>query len=158
MTSTPSVSVASELRLDRDQYRAIVAHCYDGLPDEACGLLAGPRAPEPPYVPFGPVTSVHPCANAAKSSKRYRIDSLEYDRIDRALAPGQGLVGVWHSHTHTDAYPSPTDVEEAMGLQSLNGTWFFPIVSLKHGEPVVRAYRIDAVDGAIAEIPVVVTD
>ena len=30
------------LRLTDDQYRIVVGHCYDGLPDEACGLLAGP--------------------------------------------------------------------------------------------------------------------
>ena len=30
------------LRLTESQYRTIVAHCYDGLPNEACGLFLGP--------------------------------------------------------------------------------------------------------------------
>ena len=43
------------------------------------------------------------------------------------------IVGVWHSHTHTDAYPSPTDVRQAV-----DPAWWYVIVSLKHGEPVLR--------------------
>ena len=62
------------------------------------------------------------------------------------------IVAVWHSHTHTDAYPSPTDVEQAMEAQKLERPWLYPIVSLKHGEPVLRAYWIR--DSVIAEVPV----
>ena len=64
-----------------------------------------------------------------------------------ADAAGHEIVGVWHSHTHTDAYPSPTDVRLAV-----DPAWFYVIVSLKHGDPVLRAYRI--VDEAISEVPV----
>ena len=59
------------------------------------------------------------------------------------------IVGVWHSHTHTTAYPSPTDVRQAV-----DPSWIYVIVSLADAEPVLRAYRI--VDGSIAELPVVV--
>ena len=31
-----------------------------------------------------------------------------------AEARGDEIVGVWHTHTHTDAYPSPTDVRQAV--------------------------------------------
>jgi proteasome lid subunit RPN8/RPN11 len=68
-----------------------------------------------------------------------------------AEANGDEIVGVWHSHTHTDAYPSTTDVRQAV-----DPAWAYVIVSLKHGEPVLRAYRIR--DGAITEMPVVVAD
>jgi proteasome lid subunit RPN8/RPN11 len=57
------------------------------------------------------------------------------------------LIGVWHSHTHTDAYPSDTDVRQAM-----EPGWIYVLVSLKHAEPVVRAYRIR--DGKVAEVDV----
>jgi proteasome lid subunit RPN8/RPN11 len=63
------------------------------------------------------------------------------------------LVGVMHSHTHTTAYPSPTDVADA-GRFDPFGAWIFVIVSLKHPEAVLRAYRI--LDGLITEVPVVV--
>jgi proteasome lid subunit RPN8/RPN11 len=60
---------------------------------------------------------------------------------------GDDIVGVWHSHTHTDAYPSPTDVRQAV-----DPGWAYVIVSLKYGEPVLRAYGIR--DGVIAELAV----
>ncbi len=53
------------LRLTVEQHRRIVAHCYFGLPDEACGLLAGPvvgSARRP-----GLVTEVYPAVNADAS-------------------------------------------------------------------------------------------
>ena len=56
-----------------------------------------------------------------------------------------------HSHTHTEAYPSPTDVAQAP-----DPSWHYVIVSLKQEAPVLRSYRI--VDGEIAEEPVVVED
>lgn len=158
MAAAIDPTILSSLHLTGEQYRVILAHCYDGLPDEACGLLAGPVSSSADPMPTGEISSVHPCANAAKSSKLYRIDGGEYLRAERAAASGHEIVGAWHSHTHTDAYPSPTDVEQALGIQSLNGTWVFPIVSLKYDEPLVRVYVIDRVDGGITEIPVVVTD
>ena len=64
-----------------------------------------------------------------------------------AESEGGELIGVWHSHTHTDAYPSDTDVRQAA-----EPGWIYVIVSLKHPEPVTRAYRIR--DGEIAEVEV----
>ena len=55
---------------------------------------------------------------------------------------------MFHSHTHTDAYPSPTDVDQAP-----DPTWHYVLVSLRDPSPVVRSFRI--VDGNIAEEPVV---
>ena len=67
-----------------------------------------------------------------------------------AEARGEEIVGVWHSHTHTAAYPSPTDVRQAA-----DPTWAYVIVSLADGAPVLRSYRIR--DGVIAEMTVEVT-
>ncbi len=60
---------------------------------------------------------------------------------------GDEIVGVWHSHTHTDAYPSPTDVRQAV-----DPMWVYVIVSLRDEVPMLRAYRIR--DGEIAECQV----
>ena len=62
-----------------------------------------------------------------------------------AEARGDEIVGVWHSHTHTDAYPSPTDVRLAF-----DPMWIYAIVSLRDEVPVLRAYRIR--DAVIAEM------
>ncbi|MHB8431692.1 MAG: Mov34/MPN/PAD-1 family protein, partial [Acidimicrobiales bacterium] len=62
---------------------------------------------------------------------------------------GLSIIGVFHSHTHTDAYPSPTDVAQAP-----DPGWHYVLVSLADIQPVVRSYRI--VEGVISEEPVCV--
>ena len=57
------------------------------------------------------------------------------------MKPGSRVVGVMHSHTHTTAYPSPTDVADAAAFDPF-GSWNFIIVSLKDADPVLRSYRI----------------
>ncbi|HEV3449562.1 MAG TPA: M67 family metallopeptidase [Acidimicrobiia bacterium] len=138
------------LRLTPAQYRTVVAHCYDGLPDEACGLLAGPVTADGD--PTGVVTAVYPCRNADQSARTYTVDSRDLIKAMRdAESRREALVGVWHSHTHSDAYPSDTDVRQAMEPQ-----WLYVLVSLKHAEPVLRVYRIR--EGVVAECEVVVAD
>jgi [CysO sulfur-carrier protein]-S-L-cysteine hydrolase len=131
------------LRLPNEIYLQMVAHCISGLPDEACGLLAGDPA-------TGDVHACYPTTNAARSAKLYVVDSKDMLRADRdAEQHDMAIVGVFHSHTHTDAYPSPTDVDQAP-----DPTWHYVLVSLRDTHPVVRSYRI--VDGRIAEESVVV--
>ena len=133
------------LRLTERQHAIIVAHCYDGYPDEACGLLTGRMVGTEPD---GRITAAVPCVNVERSARTYTVDPRDMLRVMReAEARGDDIVGVWHSHTHTDAYPSATDVRQAV-----DGTWIYAIVSLKFGEPVLRAYRI--ADGAITEVGV----
>ena len=101
--------------------------------------------------PTGEVRAVYPCANADASARTYTVEPRDLLRAMRdAEANGVELIGVWHSHTHTDAYPSETDVRQA-----IEPGWIYVLVSLKHAEPVVRAYRIR--DGHSAEVDVVVT-
>jgi proteasome lid subunit RPN8/RPN11 len=118
----------------------MVAHCLSGLPDEACGLLVGSYGGDE-------VTHLFPTANAAASAMRYEIDPKELLQVDRAArALGADLMGVFHSHTHTDAYPSPTDV-----AQATDPGWHYVLVSLRDTVPVVRSYFIR--DGQITEEP-----
>jgi [CysO sulfur-carrier protein]-S-L-cysteine hydrolase len=146
LTSRPVRFKTPTLRLTEAQHRRIVGHCYDGLPDEACGLLAGPVIAGEPT---GAVSAVYPCRNADASARTYTVDSRDLIKAMRdAESRGEELVGVFHSHTHTDPYPSDTDVRQA-----LEPGWVHVLVSLKHGEPALRAYRIR--DGEIAEVPVV---
>lgn len=137
---------APVLRLTEAQHRQIVAHCYAGLPDEACGLLAGPV--DDRDEPIGVVSVVYPCTNADASARAYTVDSRDLIKAMRdAESRGEQLIGVFHSHTHTVAYPSPTDVEQAM-----EPGWIYAIVSLRDGDPALRAYRIRK--GEIAEVAV----
>jgi [CysO sulfur-carrier protein]-S-L-cysteine hydrolase len=119
----------------------MVAHCLTGLPDEACGLLGG-------HLETGEAVTCYPTRNLAASAKLYTVDPKDYLRADRdAEAAGYSIIGVFHSHTHTEAYPSPTDVAQAPDPE-----WHYVVVSLRDIQPVVRSYRI--VDGTITEEPV----
>lgn len=131
------------LSLTDGVYAEMVAHCYDGLPLEACGLLAGPAGSDEALV-------CYPAGNVAGSSRVYTLDPLDHLRADRdAEARGYQIIGVFHSHTHTEPYPSPTDVAQAP-----DPGWHYVIVSFRHEVPMTRSYRI--VDGKITEEPVVV--
>jgi proteasome lid subunit RPN8/RPN11 len=129
------------LTLTEDVWRAMVAHAWDGLPYEACGLFAGDSAVD--------LASVfYPCRNAAESSRVYTVDPRDHLRADRdAESRGLEILGVVHSHTHTEAWPSPTDVDQAP-----DPAWHYVIVSLKREAAVLRSFRI--VDGGIDEEPV----
>jgi proteasome lid subunit RPN8/RPN11 len=134
------------LSLTAAVYAQMVSHCYDGVPLEACGLLAGPKG----QGEDAKATVCYPTRNAAKSSRVYEVHGLDYrDADDDAEANDLELLGVFHSHTHTDPYPSPTDVAAALFPQ-----WHYVLVSLRDEAPMTRSYRI--VDGKIAEEPVVV--
>lgn len=130
------------LRLPGPVQAQIVAHCLAGLPDEACGLLAARPGEDT-------VERCYPTANVAASAKLYTVDPRDHLRADRdAESAGLEIVGVFHSHTHTDAYPSPTDVAQAP-----DPAWHYVIVSLRQALPALRSYRIVA--GAVTEEPVV---
>ena len=58
-------------------------------------------------------------------------------------------MGVFHSHTHSDAYPSPTDIEQAP-----DPGWHYVLVSLRYSHPVLRSYRI--IEGKVSEESVIV--
>jgi proteasome lid subunit RPN8/RPN11 len=131
------------LRLSGSTYLAVVGHSLDGLPDEACGLLAGPLG-------TGKVVEAYRCRNDAASARVYTLNGQDQLRADReAQARGLEIIGVYHSHTHTDPYPSPTDVAQAP-----DPAWHYVIVSLRDGDPMLRSFRI--VDGEVTEEPVVV--
>jgi [CysO sulfur-carrier protein]-S-L-cysteine hydrolase len=131
------------LRMTTEVQMAMVAHCLRGLPDEACGLIAGDPVADA-------VLGWYPAQNVARSARVYTVDPLALLRADRdAESQGRQLLGVFHSHTHTDAYPSPTDVAQAP-----DPDWHYVIVSLRDIQPVVRSYRI--VGGEIEEESLVI--
>jgi [CysO sulfur-carrier protein]-S-L-cysteine hydrolase len=135
--------VPEGLRLTRFAYLQMVGHCFDALPEEGCGLLGG----DPRTARAG---VCYPTENVAHSSRVYTVDPKGFLAADRdAEARGLAILGVFHSHTHTDAYPSPTDVAHAPDPDR-----HYVLVSLRDDAPVIRSYRIVA--GKIQEERVVV--
>ena len=135
------------LRISRANWQKIIDHAVEEAekPAEACGLLAG----QPGDID---VRAVYPCGNAAPPERQdviYELDSRDYLNADRdARENGWDIIGVYHSHTHTEALPSPTDVAQAP-----DPGWHYILVSLRLPTPVVRSFTI--VDGEVAEEPLV---
>ena len=121
----------------------MVDHAIAALPNEACGLLAGPG---------GRLQRFFPMTNADRSPKTYRLDPKEqiqaFNEFDEL---GWELGGIFHSHTHTEAFPSPTDRAQAFYPEAL-----YLLVSLAdRDEPVLRGFTIR--DGEVDEQEVRIT-
>ena len=125
----------------RDVVDGMVEHARREYPNECCGMLAGKD---------GQATMLHAMTNVEASPVVYRMEPREqlefYNCLDR---DGLEEVAAYHSHTHSPAYPSQTDVRLAHGYMT------YVIVSLQDKtSPSVRAFRID--EGSVRELEVVV--
>jgi proteasome lid subunit RPN8/RPN11 len=136
------------LHITRSAQMAMVGHAIRGLPFEACGLMGG-------KVGGDLIEAFAPARNADESAKTYAIGPDGFLAADRAFDPlGLDVVGVMHSHTHTDPYPSPTDVDKADN--PMLAGWHYIIVSLRDTEPMLRAWLLD--DRTIIEQPVAIVE
>ncbi len=125
------------LELSQAQAEAIMAHAEAEFPNECCGLLAGRN---------GRVERIYQGTNVDHSPYTYLMDPREQLEAFKAMEAAEvDLIGIYHSHTHTPAFPSKTDVAKAYYPDAL-----YVIVSLEdRNSPTLRAFRI--VDGQIAE-------
>lgn len=122
----------------------LIAHARQDEPNECCGMIAGRD---------GVATRVIRATNTEASPFMYVMDPREQlDIMDGIDDAGEEMLGIYHSHTRSAAYPSRTDVELAFFPQTA-----YVIVSLQRDEPVIRAYRLSrtAPEGEqVAEIPI----
>jgi proteasome lid subunit RPN8/RPN11 len=117
--------------LDSVLFKEIVEHGLREFPNECCGLIAA--------TPEGRPVRVFPAANIDASPNTYRLDSKDQLRISQEIDDG-GLTtwGFYHSHTHSEAYPSQTDRDQAFYPQVR-----YAILSLEDRErPVLRSFFI----------------
>ena len=124
------------VRIARNLVDEMVEHAREDLPNECCGILAGPGEE---------VVKRFPMTNVSASPFRFDMDPIEIMNVDSEAADnGWGLVAVYHSHTRSEAYPSDTDIRLLGGF----GEWYtdtrFVLVSLMDNEnPAVRIFRIE---------------
>ena len=123
------------LKISRKLYEEIIAHCQSRYPKEACGLLAGEKA-----TAGSAAAQAYPMTNVEDSPIGYSMDPNEQLRVEKQMRQrGQQLLGIYHSHTATAAYPSPVDVR-----LSISQDISYVLVSLKdRGQPELKSYRID---------------
>ena len=138
----PPPFLPASARVPRAIGDAFVAWAREGLPNEACGLIAAPATAEHGGLP----TRFLGVRNAAASPYRYFIDSEELLRASLDIDDADEVVwGICHSHVASAPEPSSTDVGLAAYPDAL-----YLICSFAGPEPVVRAWSIR--DGAVSEI------
>lgn len=139
--------MTDEFKIPAPLAQEMIDHSLAGRPNEACGVL-GSRE--------GELVKVFRMTNASASPVRYSLEPQEQFAVYKTLDDeGWDLAGVFHSHTRTEAYPSPTDVR----LASEDVPYL--IVSLASEPPVIRAFRIikdswTDNEGLVKEVPVVI--
>ncbi len=95
----------ASVRLPAHVRAALLAHASEEAPRECCGLLVG-RGPD--------IDDAVPSANLDPDPARYRLDPAVHIATNRILrGTGREVVGVYHSHPHSAAVPSPADCREA---------------------------------------------
>jgi proteasome lid subunit RPN8/RPN11 len=117
-------------RLPRAIYEEIIAHAREGKPEEICGILRG---------------------RGLEASELFRAHNIAADRIDNYdVDPqtlllqfdfedeGEEMMGIYHSHPISVAYPSATDAWNAHYPDSI----YFICSLEKDDAPVLRAFRL----------------
>jgi proteasome lid subunit RPN8/RPN11 len=121
----------------------MVAHAREDLPNECCGMIGGSG---------DEATSLIRVANSAASPLRYEMDPQEQYNALKTIEDGGGeLLAIYHSHTKSAAYPSQTDVNQAVAWPEQ----IYVIVSLADEQaPDVKAYLLKDLRIADVEIDV----
>ena len=115
----------------------VVAHARECQPRECCGLLIGED---------GRIVASLRATNLADSPSRFLIDPKDHiDASRTARAKGLDVIGFYHSHPHSAADPSATDVAEATYPDAVQ-----LIGALKDKRADVRLFKF--ADGKVEEI------
>lgn len=123
------------LFLQKSDYEKMLAHCEEGLPNEACGLIAGTKEGENKYI-----KKVYLLTNIDASNEHFSMDPKEqFAAIKDIRANGYVLLGNFHSHPESPSRPSEEDKRLAY-----DSTVNYLILSLMEREhPVLKAFQID---------------
>jgi proteasome lid subunit RPN8/RPN11 len=125
------------MKLPKSFVDEMAAHAVQDSPNECCGIIAGKD---------GRATKLFRAKNSEASPYRYNVDPKDLLQIFRECEDNDWTFhAIYHSHTASEAYPSPTDVRLAFWPEAA-----YVLISLSDpARPVVRAFRIE--DGAVTE-------
>jgi [CysO sulfur-carrier protein]-S-L-cysteine hydrolase len=131
------------LKISQALVDELIAHAREDFPNECCGMIEGVD---------GVATAVHRVKNEAESPLRYEMESKERYRAWKSIEDADAeFLAIYHSHTKSPAYPSQTDVNQAVNWPDQ----IYVIVSLEDRDsPDVRAFWLK--DLTIAEAELVV--
>ncbi|MFH1683920.1 MAG: M67 family metallopeptidase [Candidatus Margulisiibacteriota bacterium] len=123
--------------ISEKQKQEIVEHAKDSKSHEACGILAGRKSE---------VEKIYRMTNTSESPETcYFMDPKEQFKVIKEIRnAGLEMIGIFHSHPNSPAYPSEKDKELAFYDDAI-----YVIVSLGGADPVFKAFKI--ADGKINE-------
>jgi [CysO sulfur-carrier protein]-S-L-cysteine hydrolase len=131
------------MRIPKSLIDEMVGHARADLPNECCGMVGGVD---------GEASVVIPVVNAAASPLRFEMDPQgQYNALKAIEDDGKEMLAIYHSHTKSAAYPSQTDVNQAVNWPDA----IYLIVSLQDEDaPEVKGYWLK--DLAIADVELIV--
>ena len=134
------------LNIKKSDLQVVVDHCLAAVPNEACGMLGGKD---------GSVEKAYCMKNAKPGTDYYEMDPDEQFRVMKDIRDsGLKLIGLFHSHPHSQAYPSSVDVNQAYwpGTQLPNypDAVYVIVTLMDRAKPVARGFSID--EGKVTEV------
>ena len=127
--STPSISTPS-IQLPIAISNEIIAHARAGKPEEICGILRGRGLVATQLIQGRNI--------ADERIENYEVDPQTLLRQFEFEDAGDEMMGIYHSHPVSVAYPSATDAWNAHYPESI-----YFICSLEFDDaPVIRAFRM----------------
>lgn len=129
------------MRIAQSLIDEMVAHAREDLPNECCGMVGGVD---------GEASAVIPVVNSAASPLRFEMDPQgQYNALKAIEDEGKEMLAIYHSHTKSAAYPSQTDVNQAVNWPDA----IYLIVSLRDEDaPDVKGYWLKDLTIADAEL------
>ncbi|WP_313185655.1 M67 family metallopeptidase [Lacrimispora sp.] len=122
-----------KLTIKKNDIKLIVEHAREGLPNEACGLIAGTMEGE-----IKTIQKVYLLSNPDQSPEHFSIEPKEHlSAIKDMRANGWLPLGNFHSHPSTPARPSKEDIRLAYDPFAS-----YLILSLAEDVPVLKAFGI----------------
>lgn len=131
--------------LEKKYLQEIVEHCKGEYPKESCGIIAGKEKR---------VTKIYRMKNVSENPEIcYFMEPKEQIKIFKEMRQLETeLIGIYHSHSNSPAYPSQRDIDLAHYAEAS-----YIIISLKDfNNPEVRAFKIK--DGEIEEEKIIISE
>ncbi|MEK6646495.1 MAG: M67 family metallopeptidase [Candidatus Firestonebacteria bacterium] len=116
---------------NKEQINEIIQHAKDEYPKEVCGIIAGRE---------DKTEKIYKMINTSNEPEIcYFMDPKEQFKVIKEIRQLQlEMIGIYHSHTKTEAYPSKRDCELAF-YSEVN----YAIISLQNFDnPEIHTFKI----------------
>jgi proteasome lid subunit RPN8/RPN11 len=141
-----------KLLISRGLLEEVLSHCKEIYPNEACGFLAGEGHL---------VKKIYKIRNIKNSPVDYEMDPKEQLRCEKEMREkGLKLIGIYHSHPSSSAYPSQMDIARVYWPGDPDMPLYpdacYMIIGPVDGNTEVKVFKIDTAQ-QIKEIELKVT-